>query len=132
MRPWPIVATLTLFLLLVILGKNRIFNASAVEHHGHQVDLYCPRSECLACHEGVTAKEVPRCMPVCYFGESHPTSKEYPPRGREKDFKPAAQAGVRFIGGRLECITCHSLSNQGRYHLRSKDRQNICDSCHVR
>lgn len=130
--------SLTIFIVMVILlvlGSNMVFRAEAVEHYGYNVDVKGPHNDCISCHDDVIAKSPPRCMPVCFFGESHPNNKEYPPSRRRNEFKPvsvAEQSGIKFVNGKVDCISCHSLLLKSRYLLRIEYGAHLCFACHRR
>jgi predicted CXXCH cytochrome family protein len=53
-----------------------------------------------------------------------------------RKFAPAGaaeMAGVKFIDGRVDCISCHDLTNTDRYHLRIENRKSrLCLACHLK
>jgi predicted CXXCH cytochrome family protein len=122
--------------ILIVVGSDRFFRAEAVEHHGYNTDPRGDRKDCLSCHNDKTARSHSKCMPICLFGESHPDNRVYPPPNRIKEFKPASvaqQYGVLFVDGKMDCISCHSLHDKSRYHLRIKNwEKQICYACHIR
>ena len=130
------VAITIVTIILVVLGINLFFQAEAVEHHGYKVDIKAGRSGCLSCHDDVLAKTIPRCMPVCLFAESHPVNQAYPPPNRRNEFKPVSvteQGGIKFVDGKIDCISCHNLLVNNRSHLRIQNRENqLCTFCHKR
>jgi hypothetical protein len=45
----------------------------------------------------------------------------------------AEMAGIKFIDGRIDCISCHNLLNPDRYHLRIENRKSrLCLACHLK
>ncbi len=120
-----------------ILLAGMAMSADGVEHHGSIVNSAAGYRECLTCHDGVVATDVSPCLgPVCMLKNDHPVDRTYPPRDKARDFAPAAVAegaGVRFIDGRIDCISCHDLHNAGRFHLRIEERNSrLCLACHLR
>ena len=121
--------------ILVVLGINLFFRAEALEHHGFKVDVSGGRNECISCHDDTIAKTAPNCMPICFLGKSHPDNKQYPPSNRSKEFKTvlfAQQCGIKFVNGKIDCISCHNLTDNSQYHLRICYRENLCRACHIR
>jgi hypothetical protein len=122
--------------ILVILGTDMFFRAEAVEHHGFNADPRGDRKDCLSCHNDTKARSHSKCMPICLFGESHPDNRVYPPPNRKNEFKPALiaqQNGIILVNGKMDCISCHSLNVNSRYHLRIKNWDNqICNACHIK
>lgn len=127
----------TTALVAVALGSNLLLKAEAVEHHGFQVNSEGRYSECLSCHDGTVAQTISPCVGTrCFFSDSHPVERNYPPPDKWRDFNPAPvaeQAGVKFVDGQIDCISCHNLLNASQYHLRVDQRQSkLCRACHLR
>lgn len=125
--------------LLCVGGTGTLFTAEAVEHHGFKVKdggagggSY---TECLQCHCVAISKDIPKCMPVCFLGKSHPLNAVYPPPQRAYEFRPVAEAqklGIKFINGKTDCISCHNLMGDKSKHLRIQNGPDLCKACHVR
>ena len=143
MRSLPIAMILTA-ILLTSYGTMMRSNAEAVEHYGYKVNdagLHGGSyTECLKCHgraidNRTIAKGIPDCMPVCFFGKNHPLNKDYPPPKKEKHFKPvraAEQGGIKFVDGKIDCISCHNLMENNLKLLRVEYKQKLCQTCHVK
>lgn len=107
------------------------------EHHGSMVNGDGTYLECLACHDGVTAKVMAPCITeICVMKTDHPVNRPYPPPSKLHQYTPAAvaeMAGVKLVNGRIDCISCHNLGNPGRFHLRIEDiRSRLCLACHLK
>lgn len=122
-------------LLIQILAVDGAY-AEKVQHHALTVESEAGYGECLACHDGVLAPKASPCLAtVCLFGGPHPVARPYPPpedkAGEFATREEAEQAGIRFLGGQIDCISCHDLRNAGRYHLRlGTDDSRLCFACH--
>ena len=121
--------------LLLLLPATGGLHAGMIQHHGQQVESEAAYEECLACHDGVLAPKVSPCLAtVCFFRGPHPVARPYPPSDKTEEFatqEEAEQAGIRFAGGRMDCISCHDLHNAGRNHLRlGTDNSRLCFACH--
>ena len=111
--------------------------ADSVEHHGFRVNPEGTYAECLSCHDGILAPQVSTCLgTICTFQDSHPIDRYYPPPNRMREFAPAAtaeMAGIKFIGRKIDCISCHNLTATDHYHLRVSDwRSKLCLACHLK
>ena len=113
-----------------------LFRAEAVEHHGFNVNIHGSYSECLSCHDDTVARSIPQCMGVCLLGESHPVNRIYPPPDRSVEFRTvsdAEQSGIKFVDGKIDCISCHNLRANYRNHLRVRiDGNQLCFTCHIK
>jgi hypothetical protein len=112
-------------------------NAELIEHHGSPVDSDAQYAECLFCHDGIIAKPISPCLArVCFIKDDHPINKPYPPPGKPLEFASASlaeQAGIRFVSGKIDCISCHNLKNSAVHHLRIDNHENrLCKTCHLR
>ena len=87
-------AIIIVTVILVVFGSNRFSRVEAVEHHGYNADIKGNRDACLSCHNDKIAKSHTDCMPICFFGESHPDNKVYPPPNRKSEFKTVAAAAI--------------------------------------
>ena len=122
---------------LGILFAGMTLSADEVEHHGSLVNSASGYQECLACHDGILAPNISPCLgPICMLKTDHPIDRHYPPPERIREFAPAVVAeatGIRFIDGRIDCISCHDLHNPDRYHLRIDERNSrLCLACHLK
>ena len=127
----------TATIVVSALVGNLLLRAEAVEHHGFNVNSAGRYSECLACHDGVIAQSITPCVgTICIFRDSHPINQIYPPPSKQRDFAPASaaeSAGIKFVDGQIDCISCHNLENPAQYHLRIEQSQSrLCRSCHLR
>lgn len=120
-------ALLTLAALLALLSANSLF-AEKISHHGMTVQSDSASRECLACHDGMIGK--------CNFQGPHSGMTAYPPRGKEHEYASVASlqvAGIRLENGKMMCISCHNLRNNGRYHLiKARQGNDICGVCHIK
>lgn len=121
--------------LLLLLPATDGLHAGMIQHHRQQVESEAGYGECLVCHDGVLAPKASPCLAtVCFFRGPHPVARPYPPPDKTGEFatrEEAEQAGIRFLGGRIDCISCHDLRNAGRYHLRlGTDDSRLCFACH--
>lgn len=126
--------SLVIGLLIQILAVDGLY-AGKVRHHALTVESEAGYGECLACHDGVLASYVSPCLAaVCFFRGSHPVARPYPPPDKTGEFAPqeeAERAGIRFPGGRIDCISCHDLHAAERYHLRLGTADSrLCFACH--
>ncbi len=64
---------------------------------------------------------------------SHPTGVRVVTGGGEPGnrIRPTIDRRLRLVDGRIECVTCHSLSAQTQYRLAGfTDRTELCRGCH--
>ncbi len=114
-----------------------VLYAEPVNHHGSMVDSESSYQICLSCHDGVVAPNISPCLAqVCMLKSDHSVDKPYPPPAKMREFAAAAAAeaaGVKFVGGKIDCISCHDLKNTDQYHLRIEDiRSSLCLACHLK
>lgn len=128
--------TVILSFFLVFLLNDSFYGAEAHEHHGFNVDVAGTHDECLTCHNGYISDFHTKCTPVYFLGISHPDNKGYPPPERKREFKSLADAqksGILFVGGRIDCISCHSLVVTNHDHLRIENtNKKLCYACHIK
>jgi predicted CXXCH cytochrome family protein len=110
--------------------------AEQVEHHGVMIESEGTSSQCLSCHDGISATAVSYCTVKCDFrSSSHAIEREYPP-GKNRDSYATAAAvtekGVKLIEGKVTCISCHDLKNPARRHLITKSVKELCLICHFK
>jgi hypothetical protein len=109
-------------------------DAEEILHHGSTVNSEAGYRECLSCHDGVVAPNISPCLgPVCKLKDDHSVNKPYPPPDKVQNFAPvgtAEIAGIKFVDGRIDCISCHNLLNPNRYHLRVENRNSL--ACHLK
>ncbi|HEY6871772.1 MAG TPA: cytochrome C [Geobacteraceae bacterium] len=120
-----------------IIFAGMAFSANEVAHHGSQVSISADYKVCLTCHDGVVAPRISPCLAqVCMLKSDHPVGRPYPPPGKEREYASAAlaeSAGIKFIDGRIDCISCHDLNNPDQFHLRIEEkRDRLCRACHLR
>lgn len=108
--------------------------ADVVDHHGNAVAVAADYYECLSCHDGMVATSVAYCSGNCDFKNSHSILRSYPPPGKEREYAPVAQveaAGIKFLHGRIACISCHNIERRDRYHLVvDMAGSRLCFTCH--
>jgi hypothetical protein len=118
MRSVPVTITLA---CLFVLFSAQLLTAGEINHHEQKVDPAVP-GICVTCHEVKS-------------GHSHPVDIPYPPANAKVKYAPAADvqaAGLALPKGRIACITCHNLQNQGKKHLAvTMDGSKLCSTCHV-
>lgn len=122
-------------LVLLLCGASSL-RAEEISHHGQAVNSRGPSEECLACHDGLLAKDVAYCTVDCSFNSNHSVSRPYPPRGKEDSYRPAGslrEMGIELVDGRVACISCHDLGNPGKNHLVMDNAgSRLCSACHVK
>lgn len=126
-----------LFSLGGIAAAGAVLQAGDTEHHGSMVNSEAGFRDCLTCHDDVVATGISPCLAqICMLKSDHSVDKPYPPHDRVGEFAttPRAEAaGVRFLNGRIDCISCHDLRNRDQYHLRVEDRKSrLCLACHLK
>ncbi len=124
-------------LSIAVLLTVSTLRAAQIKHHNMMVDSDADYTACLSCHDGVLASEVSPCMAkICFLKRDHPVDRSYPPQEKSAEFAALAaaeRAGIRFRGGKIDCISCHDLLNDKRYHLRVENRDSrLCQSCHLK
>lgn len=124
--------------LVVMLGILLPMQASAerIDHDGVKVEADGPVRDCLSCHDGALADAVSSCSVRCDFSTGHSLMKDYPPRGKEALYSPAAVVtakGIKLVNGKVTCISCHNLRNPSRNHLvMDNTGSKLCLTCHIR
>ena len=136
MKPLTFFISITVAVLLALFS-SLLLRAEQVEHHGFYVESEGAYSECLSCHDNIIAKEISPCLSrKCFFNDSHPINRIYPPPNKWRDYAPtplAEQAGIKLVAGQITCISCHNLHNGSQYHLRIDDRESrLCLACHLK
>ncbi len=126
--------TIAIGLLAQLLAPG-LARAVQVLHHGLAVESEAGYVECLACHDNVIARTVPTCLAtVCLFRGPHPVARPYPPPEKSEQFATPAEAeraGIRFVNGRIDCISCHNLQVAEGAHLRLQTAgSRLCFACH--
>ena len=124
-----------LFVFLAVLSVASPAITDKVVHHGNTVDAEGIAESCISCHDGSIAGNISFCTVKCDFSTPHAIMKKYPPAGKSAFYAPVAEArakGVRIVNGKVTCISCHNLKNEGRYHLVQDDRGKLCAICHIK
>jgi predicted CXXCH cytochrome family protein len=101
--------------------------------------------DCLACHDGMTASDVSfnfrnspstaRQQKYDGSGKDHPNGmnyQNYVVAGQGK-FKSVSEfkSNMKFIEGKVGCLTCHNPLNKEKGHLVMSDRNSaLCLTCH--
>lgn len=111
-----------------------------VLHFGQLVDNESGSTECLACHDSVSAKGVGfQVKGHNTSGNplgSHPIEMVYPQEwsGNEKYALPSdiAVVGLRLHEDKVSCTTCHNLTLQNRKYFLpvSVANSELCFACH--
>lgn len=132
-----LMVVILLFSLGGIAAAGVVLPAGDTEHHGYMVNSEAGFRECLTCHDDVVATGISPCLAqICMLKSDHSVDKPYPPSARTGEFAPAPMAeaeGVKFVNGRIDCISCHDLRNRDQYHLRVEDRKSrLCRACHLK
>lgn len=121
---------------LLVFSQADGAHAGMVSHHSLTVEADGSASECLGCHDGAAATTVSSCAVQCGSKSSHSILKDYPPRGKESEYAPAASLaakGIRLVDGKVTCISCHNLNNPDKHHLVMDDTgSKLCFACHVK
>lgn len=114
----------------------RVLHAEQIPHHGRMVEADAPARDCLSCHDGAGAPNIPTCTVRCVVTDSHSIEKNYPPAGKERLYAPlaAVQAkGIKIVAGKITCISCHNLRSKDRYLLVMDNAgSRLCLACHIR
>lgn len=125
-----------IFCSLLLLSPGGLLFAEEVQHHGVTADADGALTQCISCHDGSVGEHVSFCTVQCDFKTPHSVLKDYPPRDRELSFAPipAAKAkGIKFINGKVTCVSCHNLRNPAKNHLVMDNRgSRLCLTCHIR
>lgn len=129
--------SIAVMLLAAVLAAGAGLCGDQTEHHGFTVNGDGTYRECLACHDGVMAREMAPCITeICAMKTDHPVDRPYPPPHKLHQYTPtgvAEMAGVKLVNGRIDCISCHNLGNPARFHLRIEDiRSRLCLACHLK
>jgi hypothetical protein len=127
------ISTLSLLAVLALFAFYlRAPRAEQVDHHGNMVDVACPTSECLLCHDGSIAKSVSNCVGVrCNLSiNSHPVERTYPAKDSFVNYGDVLRSGINLNDGKVNCISCHDLRNQEQRHLVVNG--NLCFKCHIK
>lgn len=123
---------LALIYITIMLSGSPVL-AALVEHHGTIVEDESDHTICLSCHDGTMGKDIEYCKQDCSSHSIHSVGKNYPPRGMQSEYAPAAwlsKSGIRLVDNKISCISCHNLLNQEKYHLAVTN--DLCISCHYR
>jgi len=124
------------FLFLLFVCSPVLLHAERIEHHGVTVEAEADARDCISCHDGSLGHNVSFCTVQCGFKTSHSILKEYPPRGKERLFAPVAAVkakGIKFIDGKVTCISCHNLKNPNEHHLvMDNSGSRLCLACHIK
>ena len=133
MRP----AVLSLLSAVVLVALLHALSAAEeVQHHGKTISSDSTSTECLACHDGVSARAVSYCTVKCDFrSSSHAIEKHYPPRRNRDSYAPVADVtakGVKLLNGKVTCISCHDLKNPAPRHLVVNSVKELCQICHFK
>ncbi len=130
------------FLVMLVVGTAIYFMgrkgiADEIDHHGATVKSEAGYQECLGCHDGVSAPSISPCLEkFCMLKTDHVINISYPPTEKTREYTSAAaaeMAGIKFVNGRIDCISCHDLLNPKKFHLRIEDFQSrLCLACHIK
>lgn len=108
--------------------------AEEISHHGDIVDSEGSATDCLHCHDGLTATAIKSLTTIGRFFCNHPINRDYPPAGMAEAYQPLEQitgAGIKLLKGQVTCISCHNLKNTDKFHLAVPlDKSDLCFSCH--
>jgi len=122
---------------LVVVGAAPVQPVEVV-HYKLLVDSE-DAEKCVSCHYGEEDSKAGTCGNNCLIdpGSSHPVTKKYPPRGKEKEYIPIKQLRetglIKLQDGMITCISCHDLTNHIPYHTVVEDRgTTLCKLCHIR
>jgi len=126
---------LVLAVFCVAISAALLAIAEPVEHHGLIVEEAGTAEECISCHDGSVAGHVSYCTVKCDFRTPHVIMKHYPPLRNATSFVPrevVEAKGVRFVQGKVTCISCHNLKNQYAPHLFLDSEGQLCLICHIK
>jgi len=132
MRKISSVPHLVLLSMLVFAASSA--KAEMVEHHGKTIEAGGSPDRCIVCHDGLAAKNVSYCTVNCDFSTSHSILKKYPPEGKRASYAPVAAVrakGIKFLHGKVTCISCHDLKKQNTFHLIMDEKGRLCEICHI-
>jgi predicted CXXCH cytochrome family protein len=124
-----------LFVFLIVLSGAPSAIADKVGHHGNTVDADGTAESCISCHDGSIAGNISFCTVKCDFRTPHVIMKKYPPTGKKASYASVTEVtakGVRIVNGKVTCVSCHNLRNDGRYHLVKDERRRLCAICHIK
>lgn len=120
---------------LVLLGTPGLY-AELILHHGETVEAQGGVEECVVCHDGLIAPRADFCLANCSFHSSHAVDRPYPSTRRGAGYasvETLQAAGIRLVGGRVVCISCHDLSRDQPYHLAvANNGSQLCLTCHIK
>ncbi|RNC72797.1 MAG: cytochrome C [Desulfuromonadales bacterium] len=122
--------------VVFLAGSVQLCRGEEVFHHGLSVNPRGDFEDCVACHDGLIAKDVPYCTQNCSFKTAHSLQRPYPPPGQESSYQPPAvlrAEGVELVRGTVVCISCHNLRNPAPHHLVVDiDGSRLCYVCHIK
>lgn len=124
-----------LAVMLVFLFAEGVF-AEKISHHGVTAEADGAARDCLTCHDGTVGHNVVFCKVKCDFKSPHSILRNYPPRGKEREYASTASIqaeGIKLENGKVTCISCHNLRDGGRNHLvKARRGGGICSICHIK
>ena len=100
--------------------------------------------ECLACHDGVLAREAKhrvfngnwqRVKSIETILGAHPIGMDYDQYRWRKEYVPVEMlpADMVLMNGKVTCVTCHNLLGKTRKYLAvDNDKSRLCFSCHIK
>jgi predicted CXXCH cytochrome family protein len=109
-------------------------SGTMVKHFGHMVENDAEPYSCIACHNGLLAKNAHLCTVECGFGGPHSILKTYPPLFQEDNYASVdelREKGIRLFEGEVTCVSCHDLSKTSKYQLSVDNTKSaLCFICH--
>jgi len=100
--------------------------------------------ECVACHDGVIAREArhrissgyqQRAMSIDTILGAHPVGMDYDQYRSNKQYVSTEifPAAMVLMDGKVTCVTCHNLLGKNKkYLVVDNDKSGLCFSCHIK
>ncbi|HWR59390.1 MAG TPA: cytochrome c3 family protein [Thermodesulfovibrionales bacterium] len=91
-------------------------------------------NQCLACHNGVNAKNIASGLPGCFCPEEqtgHPIGVQYETSGKKTKVLKHLDKSVKLYNGKLGCGTCHEpYSKNSKMLVIPNTGSALCLMCH--
>jgi hypothetical protein len=91
--------------------------------------------QCMTCHEGSLADHMPVNFETGVLDGNHPIGIDYLRSFLKKNgglkHPESINKEIKFIGGKLSCISCHNVYNLEKHKLTvSNEGSRLCAACH--